>query len=55
MKIWRKRIAELINESVNDGGVCRTAPATPVLLIRVGGNRYYLERSPVAAVTGWGR
>ena len=25
-------LTELINESINDGGVCRTAPATPGLL-----------------------
>ena len=36
LKILRKRIAHLINQSVNDGGVCRTAPATPGLLNRVG-------------------
>ena len=35
MKIWRKRISRLISESVNDGGVCRTAPATPGLLKRL--------------------
>jgi hypothetical protein len=28
MKIWRKRM----NESMSDGGDCRTAPATPGLL-----------------------
>ena len=27
--IWRKRITERMNESVNDQAVCRTAPATP--------------------------
>ena len=31
LKIWRKRIAD----SVNERGVCRTAPATPGLLIKV--------------------
>ena len=33
LKIGRKGITELMNESVNDKGVCRTAPATPGLLI----------------------
>ena len=33
MKIWRKRIADLMNESINDEAVYRTAPATPGLLI----------------------
>ena len=32
MKIWRKRITALINESINDGGVCRKSLATPGLL-----------------------
>ena len=36
MKIWRKRIADSINQSVNqlisDEAVYRTAPATPGLL-----------------------
>ena len=33
MKIGRKRIAHSINQLMNDEGVCRTAPATPGLLI----------------------
>ena len=32
MKIWRKRLTELTNESINDKAVYRTAPATPGLL-----------------------
>ena len=32
MKIWRKRLTELIDESINDEAVYRTAPATPGLL-----------------------
>ena len=32
MKIWRKRIGDLISELINDGGVCRAAPAIPGLL-----------------------
>ena len=32
LKVWRKRITELINESINYEGVYRTAPATPGLL-----------------------
>ena len=32
LKIWRKRIADLINELINDEAVYRTAPATPGLL-----------------------
>ena len=35
MKIWRKRLTYLINELINDEAVCRTAPATPGLLIIV--------------------
>ena len=30
----RKRVCKLINESMNDPGVCRTAPATPSLVLR---------------------
>ena len=33
MKIWRKRVRDLINECMNDRDVFRTAPATPGLLI----------------------
>ena len=33
LNIWRERIAESMNQSVNDGGVCKTAPAKPGLLI----------------------
>ena len=29
MKIWRKRLTESVNQSVNDKAVYRTAPATP--------------------------
>jgi hypothetical protein len=36
MKIWRKRLTELTNESINDEAVYRTALATPGLLKRVG-------------------
>ena len=32
LKIWRKRLTHWLNESVNDEGVYRTAPATPGLL-----------------------
>ena len=32
MKIWRNRIADSIDQSISDEGVCRTAPATPDLL-----------------------
>ena len=31
--IWSKRMNQSMNESVNDKAVCRTAPATPGLLI----------------------
>ena len=33
MKIWRKRIGHLMNEWINNEAVCRTAPATPGLLL----------------------
>ena len=33
MNIWRKRIADSVNQSVSDEAVCRTAPATRDLLI----------------------
>ena len=33
MKIWRKRITDLMNQSINEEAVYRTAPATPGLLI----------------------
>ena len=33
MKIWRKRIGDLINQLISDEAVYRTAPATPDLLI----------------------
>ena len=32
IKIWRKRLTDSVNESVNDEAVYRTAPATPGLL-----------------------
>ena len=32
LKILRKRVTEGLNELINYGGVCRTAPATPDLL-----------------------
>ena len=32
MKIWRKRIADSIDQLINDEAVYRTAPATPGLL-----------------------
>ena len=32
MKIWRKRLTYLLTELINDEAVCRTAPATPVIL-----------------------
>ena len=32
MKIWRKRIAESLNQLINHEAVYRTAPATPGLL-----------------------
>ena len=32
LKIWRKRLTQLMNESINDEAVYRTAPATPGLL-----------------------
>ena len=35
MKIGRKRMSYSINELISDGGVCRTAPATPGLLKRI--------------------
>ena len=28
LKIWRKRMSQLINELINDEGVCRTGLAT---------------------------
>ena len=35
MKTWRKRVTQVINQSINQSmsseGVCRTAPATPGL------------------------
>ena len=31
-KIWRKRMNQSMNQSVNDNDVCRTALATPGLL-----------------------
>ena len=34
LTIWRKRITDWINRLITDGGVCRTAPATRVLLKR---------------------
>ena len=39
MKIFPQIISVLMNESINDAGVCRTAPATPGLL-----NIYYIKR-----------
>ena len=33
MKIWKKRITQSVKQLINDGGVCRTAPATLGLLI----------------------
>ena len=33
LKIGRKRLTDLMNELINDEGVCRTAPAKPGLLI----------------------
>ena len=30
---WRKRMTESMNESMSDGGICKTAPATPGLLM----------------------
>ena len=30
LKIWRKRLT-ILNQLMSDGGVCRTAPATPGL------------------------
>ena len=35
LKILNKRIADLINELINHKGVCRTALATPGLLLTV--------------------
>ena len=34
-EIWMKRMTDLMNQSVNDEAVCRTALATPALLIKV--------------------
>ena len=34
LKILNERMTQLINELMNDGGVYRTAPATPGLLIK---------------------
>ena len=34
LKIWRKKMSELINKVINDKGVCRTAPTTPGLLLK---------------------
>ena len=31
--IWRKRLTDWVTESINNKAVCRTAPATPGLLI----------------------
>ena len=33
LKIWRKRLADTMTEWINKEGVCKTAPATPGLLI----------------------
>ena len=32
--VWRNRMTDIVNESVNYGGDCRTAPATSSLLKR---------------------
>ena len=34
MKIWRKKLTDSVNQSMNDEAVYRTAPATPGLLIK---------------------
>ena len=34
LKILNERMTQLMNKSISDEGVCRTAPATPGLLIR---------------------
>ena len=34
VNIWKKRMTDWLNELMNDKSVCRTAPATPGLLIR---------------------
>jgi hypothetical protein len=38
MKIWRKRMNESMNQSMNHEAVYRTAPATPGLLIMLSPN-----------------
>ena len=35
LKVRRKRLTQLINELISNGGVCRTAPGTPGLGVRV--------------------
>ena len=35
LKIFPQTIGELMNERINHEAVCRTAPATPGLLIRI--------------------
>ena len=40
MKIWRKRICDLLHELISDKGVCRTAPATPGLLTITNNNTF---------------
>ena len=37
MKIWRKRMTHLMNESINYEAVCRTTPATPGLFKIIAG------------------
>ena len=36
LKIFSQRMSDLIKRSMSNGGVCRTAPATPGLLISAG-------------------
>ena len=55
LKILNERMTQImtywINESVNDEGVYRTAPATPGLLITIfPSNRYVINRPGVAGI-----
>ena len=42
MKIFPQTMSQSLNESVSDGGDCRTAPATPGLLNTMGFYLFYV-------------
>ena len=50
LKIGRKRRTESLNELINDKGVCRTAPATPGLLIKLRLRRIYRQLTHVQCI-----